>query len=44
MTNDLTHIDQRGNAMMVDVSAKAATEREAIAKGTVTMQPETLTR
>jgi cyclic pyranopterin phosphate synthase len=44
MTKDLTHIDQRGNATMVDVSAKAATEREAIAKGTVTMQPETLAR
>jgi cyclic pyranopterin phosphate synthase len=44
MTKDLTHIDQRGNATMVDVSAKAATEREAVAKGTVTMQPETLAR
>ena len=44
MTKNLTHIDQRGNATMVDVSAKAATEREAVAKGTVTMQPETLAR
>jgi cyclic pyranopterin monophosphate synthase len=44
MSKDLTHIDQRGNATMVDVSAKASTEREAIAKGTVTMQPETLAR
>jgi cyclic pyranopterin phosphate synthase len=44
MTKDLTHIDRRGNATMVDVSAKAATEREAIAKGTVTMQAETLAR
>jgi cyclic pyranopterin phosphate synthase len=44
MSQDLTHIDQRGNATMVDVSAKAPTEREAIAKGTVTMQPETLAR
>jgi cyclic pyranopterin monophosphate synthase len=44
MSKDLTHIDQRGNATMVDVSAKALTEREAIARGTVTMQPETLAR
>jgi cyclic pyranopterin phosphate synthase len=44
MSKDLTHIDRRGNATMVDVSAKASTEREAIAKGTVTMQPETLAR
>jgi cyclic pyranopterin monophosphate synthase len=44
MTRDLTHIDKHGNAVMVDVSAKAATEREAIAKGTVIMQPETLAR
>jgi cyclic pyranopterin phosphate synthase len=44
MSKDLTHIDQRGNAAMVDVTAKAATEREATAKGTVTMQPETLAR
>jgi cyclic pyranopterin monophosphate synthase len=44
MSKDLTHIDQRGNATMVDVSAKAATEREAVARGTVTMQPETLAR
>lgn len=44
MTRDLTHIDKHGNAVMVDVSAKAATEREATAKGTVTMLPETLAR
>jgi cyclic pyranopterin phosphate synthase len=44
MSKTLTHIDKRGNATMVDVSAKTATEREAIAKGTVTMQPETLAR
>ena len=44
MSKDLTHIDRRGNATMVDVSAKATTEREAIARGTVTMQPETLAR
>lgn len=38
----LTHIDQAGQARMVDVSGKAATSREATAKGRVVMQPETL--
>ena len=38
----LTHFDERGNAAMVDVSAKPATERSATAKGSVLMQPETL--
>lgn len=38
----LTHIDQSGNASMVDVSAKPDTERIAIAVGSVAMQPETL--
>ena len=38
----LTHIDQSGNASMVDVSAKPDTERIAIAAGSVVMQPETL--
>jgi cyclic pyranopterin phosphate synthase len=44
MTADLTHIDKHGNAVMVDVSAKAATERVATAKGSIVMQPETLAR
>jgi cyclic pyranopterin monophosphate synthase len=38
----LTHFDAQGNAVMVDVSAKAATHREAVAKGSVLMQPATL--
>jgi cyclic pyranopterin phosphate synthase len=38
----LTHIDERGRARMVDVGAKADTERVAVAKGEVEMQPETL--
>ncbi len=38
----LTHIDQSGNASMVDVSAKPDTERIAVAIGSVAMQPETL--
>ena len=38
----LTHFDAKGNAVMVDVSAKAATMREAVAKGSVVMEPATL--
>lgn len=38
----LTHIGASGEAHMVDVGAKAETERTAIAEGTVTMQPATL--
>jgi cyclic pyranopterin phosphate synthase len=38
----LSHIDQRGQAHMVDVSAKNLTERLAVAEGRVIMRPETL--
>jgi cyclic pyranopterin monophosphate synthase len=38
----LTHIDRDGNAVMVDVSGKDATERTATAEGRVVMAPETL--
>jgi cyclic pyranopterin phosphate synthase len=38
----LTHIDETGRARMVDVSDKAATAREAVARGFVRMSPETL--
>lgn len=38
----LTHIDERGKARMVDVTPKASTEREAVAKGRVLMKKETL--
>jgi cyclic pyranopterin phosphate synthase len=38
----LTHVDESGKAQMVDVGGKADTDREAIAKGRVLMQPETL--
>ena len=38
----LTHLDQQGRAQMVDVSGKAVTQREAVAKGFVAMRPETL--
>ena len=39
---ELTHLGAQGEAHMVDVSAKAVTEREAIAAGRVVMQPATL--
>jgi len=38
----LTHLDQQGHAQMVDVGAKAVTQREAVARGFVVMMPETL--
>ena len=38
----LSHLDDSGNARMVDVGAKDITERVAVAKGRVAMQPETL--
>ena len=41
---DFTHIDADGNAVMVDVSDKSDTERVATAKGSVFMQPDTLTK
>ncbi|MCX8022689.1 MAG: cyclic pyranopterin monophosphate synthase MoaC [Syntrophorhabdaceae bacterium] len=37
----LTHIDREGKARMVDVTAKAKTEREAKAYGSVSMSPST---
>jgi len=42
--NKLTHFDDDGNAHMVDVSAKDSTERIAVAKGSVIMEPATLAR
>jgi cyclic pyranopterin phosphate synthase len=38
----LTHLDAEGHVQMVDVGHKADTERVAVAKGEVSMQPETL--
>lgn len=38
----LSHLDDRGQARMVDVSAKPATLRHAVAEGYVVMQPATL--
>ncbi len=42
MTAKLTHLNEAGEARMVDVSAKARTAREAVAEGFVVMAPETL--
>ncbi len=39
---DLTHLSAAGQAHMVDVSGKAATERVAIAEGRIVMKKETL--
>lgn len=38
----MTHVDEDGRAIMVDITQKIATERAAIASGTVRMKPETL--
>jgi len=38
----LTHIDAKGEARMVDISDKAATERTAVAEGRVVMSKTTL--
>jgi cyclic pyranopterin monophosphate synthase len=38
----LTHFDAHGQAHMVDVAAKAATHRIAVAHGRIVMQPPTL--
>jgi len=39
---ELTHVDEKGRVRMVDVGGKPDTERVAVAKGEVTMRPETL--
>jgi cyclic pyranopterin monophosphate synthase len=41
-TKTLSHLSSRGDARMVDVSAKPPTERVATAEGRVVMQPRTL--
>lgn len=38
----LTHIDEKGQALMVEVGEKAETKREAIARGKIIMAPATL--
>lgn len=36
----LTHLDDQGSARMVDVGAKTVTQRQAVARGRITMTPE----
>jgi len=38
----LTHLDERGQARMVEVGGKEITRREAVARGEVAMRPGTL--
>jgi cyclic pyranopterin phosphate synthase len=40
--NRLTHLDEQGQARMVDVGAKAVTTRSATAEAVISMRPETL--
>jgi cyclic pyranopterin phosphate synthase len=39
--SELTHLDEHGTARMVDVGAKAATSRRAVARALVRMSPAT---
>lgn len=41
-SDELSHIGRDGSATMVDVGAKAVTERLAVANGSVVMKPQTL--
>src|SRR3954470_11829166 len=40
--SDFTHLDKQGNVSMVDVSAKPIQQREAIARGEIRLQPDTI--
>ncbi len=40
--NELSHLDEKGQARMVDVTAKEPTLRQAVAHGEVRMRPETV--
>ncbi|MDR0527848.1 MAG: cyclic pyranopterin monophosphate synthase MoaC [Spirochaetaceae bacterium] len=42
MEEALNHFDEAGNAVMVDISEKQITEREAAASGIIFMKPQTL--
>jgi cyclic pyranopterin phosphate synthase len=42
MSTSLTHIDAEGTARMVDVGAKAETQRLAVASGRIRMSPQAL--
>ena len=40
--SDFTHLDKQGNVSMVDVSDKPTQQREAIARGEIHLQPDTI--
>ncbi|MBN2871819.1 MAG: cyclic pyranopterin monophosphate synthase MoaC, partial [Halothiobacillaceae bacterium] len=42
MSRTLTHLDEKGEARMVDVGDKTHTQRVAVAESRIVMQPETL--
>jgi len=44
MAGELSHLDAKGRARMVDVGEKPVTRRECVARGEVRMGPETLAR
>ncbi len=44
MASEFTHLDPLGRARMVDVTAKDATHRRAVARARVHMQPETASK
>lgn len=44
MSDRLTHLDERGNARMVDVGDKPLTRRECVARAEVRMEAATLAR
>ena len=44
MSDELTHLDGRGHAHMVDIGEKVVTHRVCVARGEVRMAPETLAR
>jgi cyclic pyranopterin phosphate synthase len=44
MSDELTHLDERGRARMVNVGEKSVTHRVCVARGEVRMAKETLSR
>ena len=42
MTGDLTHLNARGEAHIVDIGSKASTRRRAVARAVLEAQPETI--
>ena len=41
MNNELNHFDSKGNAIMVDVTEKNVTQRQAIARGKIFVNKNT---